>query len=403
MPHQEEGIMFLEKTNGRAMLADQMGLGKTRTTIEYLRRNNIKATVITTKSFLYGWKAEIERWAPGAQVSVVDKKSAAFLITDDFILTTYDLIWRSNTDFVPRLDDCIVFDESHKIANPESKRSQAARRMAAGRKHVILLTGTPQPAGQPRQLWHQMLLVFPRFMKWSEFAKKFCRPTQVWAPWAGRFGRHVWDYSGSSDEEELRALIAPRFLRRTKEILNLPPLTTEYVPVPVKTARKAGEEWTAYAARLASDTTKHTIALVDDVLERGGKVIVFTSFKAVRDAVYAAFCDKAVRVTAEMDANARGQLVKSFQENPNDRVFVATTQIASEALTLTAANTIIFSDMPFVPGLLDQAIARGHRKGQERPVHVYYMQTDTTFARVVRRRLEERKEVTKKVLDEEAA
>lgn len=400
MAHQVEGIEFFEKAGGRAYLADEMGLGKTRTVLEWRKRAKVGLIVITTKSFLYGWKEEAAKWDPEVTVVMVPKGSILPAYHEScIVITTYDVLWKIKAEFYPLLP-AVVFDESHKLANADSKRSGAARKLVEGKKHVICLSGTPQPAGQPRQLWHQMLLVFPRFLKWTEFARRFCAPTQVWAPWAGRYGRMVWDYSGSSNEEELRALIAPRFLRRTKEVLNLPELTMEDVLVPVKTSRKSKEEWGAYAQRLALDKVKHTIALVDDVLERGGKVIVFTSFREVRDQVYFAFCQKAVRLTAETPANTRAIMVTEFQTDPECRVFVATTQIASEGLTLTAASTVIYNDLPFTPGALAQSQSRAHRKGADKPVHVYYVQSGTAFDKVVKETLESRQEVTEKILNE---
>ncbi len=395
MPHQEAGVIALEKAGGRLLLADDMGLGKTRTVLEYLRRNKINAIVVTTKSFLYGWKAEAARWYPEASVSIIAKKSDKCDILDALIITTYDVLWRKDA-FIRT--ECVIFDESHKLAGGDSKRSIAARKLVEGKAQVICMTGTPQPAGQPRQLWHQLLLVFPRFMKWSEFARRFCAPTQVWAGWAGRM---VWDYSGSSNEEELRALIAPRFLRRTKEVLCLPRLSIEDIPVFVKTARRRDEEWGAYAQRLALDKVKHTITLVDDIMERGDKVLVFTSFRSVRDQLFTTFEYKATLITAEMSATTRALQVKRFQEDSNCKLFIATTQIAAEGLTLTAANIVIFNDLPFTPGALAQAQARAHRAGQTKSVHVYYVQSNTKFDTVVKETLTSRQAVTESLLDRE--
>lgn len=396
MPHQEEGVLFLDRTGGRGLLADEPGLGKTRTTLEYLRRNKIRAVVVTTKSFLYGWKAEAEKWWPEARVSVCGKAKDAFSNSDDLVVITYDVLWRMATT-CHVTSPCVVFDESHKLANGDAKRSKAARDLVKGKKHVICLTGTPQPAGQPRQLWHQLLLVFPRFMVWKAFAARYCNPTQVWASWAGRY---VWDYSGESNSDELRALMAPRFLRRTKSILNLPELTAGDVAIPVKLERKRTEEWASYSSRLAEAKAPHTIRLVADVLERGGKVIVFTSYKAVRDLVWAGFEGQAVGITAGMPPAVRTLEVSKFQKDEKIRVFVATTQIASEAITLTAASTVIFNDLPFTPGAVDQAQSRAHRKGAANPVHVYCVLSNTRFDRVVREVLSTRRTVTEKLLDE---
>lgn len=394
MPHQAEGVVFLRRAGGRALLADQMGLGKSRTTIEYLKEEKLRATIVTTKSFLYGWKAEVERWWPEAMVDVA-RPRAAELKASDVTLITYDVLRTFNVKLLNK--GCVVFDESHKLMNASTKRSRAARALVRGKKQVICLTGTPMPNGQPQQLWHQMLLVGPTFLSWPEYRDAFCDPHQEWASYLGRY---VWNYAGASNVPELKRLIETRFLRRTKELLRLPPLTDSFVPTPVKLARDSEEAWPTYAHRLAAATVPHTLSLVKDCLERGSKVIVFTSSKDVRDLVYASLGDgKVVMITAGTPPAVRSLQVQAFQEDAEVRTFVATTQIAAEGITLTAADVVVYNDLPWTPGLLEQSMARAHRKGQTRPVHVYKMRTDTRYDAIVRESLERKQAVTAELLE----
>lgn len=398
MPHQVEGVEFLVKTGGRAFLADEMGLGKTATVLSYLNQEKLTAVVVTTKSFLFGWGKEALVWYPGAEVLLVDK-SVVVLANNAFTLlvTTYDLLWRMDVAKVAASADCVVFDESHRVANRDSKRSKAARELAASKTKVICLSGTPQPNGQPQQLWHQLLLVFPKFLSWKKFAERYCDAKKVWAPWADKY---VWDTTGASNVEELKQLMAPRFLRRTKDLLNLPALTTEWLTVPVYLEREPDEPWKAYEGRLALKKVSHTVALVRDCLERGSKVLVFTNSVAVRDAVHDEFSE-ALCIQADMGWQDRAWTIAEFQHGTQFKVLTATTQIAAEGITLTAADVVVFNDVPWSPGLLDQAQSRAHRKGQTKPVHVYYLQSESIYDKVVRGALEHKQEVTDRLLEEQ--
>ncbi len=409
MPHQLKGVAFLEACNGRGMLADAMGLGKSATVLSYLRKYKIRAIIVTTKSFLYGWKHEASLWWPEASIALMNTARLAPLMDEcdaDLILMTYDVMARMK-NFTPKAT-CVVFDESHKVMNAETKRSAAARRLVVGKKHVICLTGTPQPNGRPRQLWHQFLLIGPRFMRWKDFAAQFCNPKRVWAPYAGR---HVWTYDGATNVYQLRALINDRFLRRTKDLLNLPPMTESIVNVPVKLKREktkqnlggawqlAPEPWAAYAAKLAAKKIPYALSLVQDCLDRGSKVIVFSNNVETRDAVADTF-KGSVKITADMSAHERNEKVAMFQTLDTVNVFCATTQIACEGLTLTAADVVIFLDLPWAPGTWEQAKARAHRTGQKKPVHIYILQADSIYDVNVYSALKNKQTVTEELLDE---
>lgn len=391
-PHQLSGVEFLRAAGGRAMLADDMGLGKTATVLSYLKQEKLPAIVVTTKSFLHGWCGEAAMWYPEAKVQLLSNAKEAPRADADLLVTTYDVLWRCK-DLHDVGFSTIVFDESHKLANQDSKRSEAARTMAAAKRQVICMTGTPQPNGQTQQLWHQLLLIFPEFLSWRKFAERYCAAKRVWAPWKDGY---VWDTTGSSNLDELREIMRPRFLRRTKELLNLPPMTVEWLPVPVNLKRETDEAWPAYAARLATAKAACSHQLVADLIEQGKKVLFFTSYRSVRDE----FAGEAIRLTAEMSAAERAEAVRDFQASDAPVVFAATTQIAAEGITLTAADAAVFNDCPWSPGLLEQAQARAHRKGQTKPVHVYRMQSESPFDAAVRESLENKQEVTERLLQE---
>jgi SNF2 family DNA or RNA helicase len=391
MPHQIEGVAFLKRTDGRALIADDPGLGKSATVLSYLKKHGIRTTIVTTKSFLHGWKYEASLWWPEAKVSLYPK----FDETADVFVTTYDQVWRKRDQVV---GTALILDESHKVMNPDSNRSEACRELAKQMKHVVCLSGTPQPNGQPHQLHHQLLLVYPKFLPRGKFLQRYCDAKWTWQPWSN--GRWVYDYSGASNVGELRMLMEPRFLRRTRELLNLPPLFQRWLQVPVRMRRDQDETWIAYGHRLSHAVIPHARSLVGDILDRGSKCLVFTGFTDVRDALWKGLDGEAPGITADMSGSHREQMVQRFQEDPKARLFFATPQVCAEGITLTAADTVVFVDAPYSPGLLEQAMSRAYRKGQERPVNVYILQTDTDYGRLLRESLEAKVAITEQLMRE---
>jgi superfamily II DNA/RNA helicase len=85
-----------------------------------------------------------------------------------------------------------------------------------------------------------------------------------------------------------------------------------------------------------------------------------------------------VRLDGKVPQKKRQQLVKTFQ-NDGDCRFIIMTNAGSTGLNLQAADTVINVDLPWNPAILEQRIARAHRMGQKRPVHVYVLVSEDTL------------------------
>lgn len=62
-----------------------------------------------------------------------------------------------------------------------------------------------------------------------------------------------------------------------------------------------------------------------------------------------------------------------FQNEEDVRVALLGITAASVGLTLTKANLVVFAELHFTPGILQQAEDRAHRIGQQSSVNVHYL------------------------------
>jgi len=156
-----EWLMYMYDNGMSPILGDEMGLGKTLQTISFLAM--LKETrgihgphlIIVPLSVIASWMQEFRKWCPTLRVVRVhssDKKERErmrkMMTNDvnafDVILTTYDYLTAKDmkSTLLSRIHwRVLVFDEGHRLKNPESQLTIAARHIKS--QCTLLLTGTP--------------------------------------------------------------------------------------------------------------------------------------------------------------------------------------------------------------------------------------------------------------------
>lgn len=208
--HQKEGISFII-TRKRCMLAFEMGLGKTLTAIEVINYlyNNDEASVwwlVAPFGALQEWKRQLVKW----------KCKVPFIVT-----STYESLhkYMENLDdsFIP---DGIIFDETVKIKNRTTKRSQTAfeicRLIRERNGFIIFLSGAPAPK-DPIDWWHQVECIQPGFIREGDPYKFRNRYANIVME-EGEFGKYPKIISWKEDEvKKLGKRLAPIVLVKKKE------------------------------------------------------------------------------------------------------------------------------------------------------------------------------------------
>ena len=106
-----------------------------------------------------------------------------------------------------------------------------------------------------------------------------------------------------------------------------------------------------------------------------------------------------MRIDGSVSQDKRAGLVHQFQQDSTCRVALLSVTSCSEGITLTSASVVIFCEMYWVPGLLEQAEARAHRVGQRDCVMCYYLVMPESPDDVIYNMLERKKKDTSVILD----
>ncbi|KAF3937496.1 hypothetical protein ABW19_dt0201046 [Dactylella cylindrospora] len=224
------------------ILADAMGLGKTLTTLAAIAYSKDKSqefseqsstsehqwtkstlVVLPSRQVLDVWDSEIKRRFQPHTMAVGHfhgdrrAKSSKDLLQYDVVLTTYHTLaadWKGRKVLQSLQWFRVVLDEAHWIRNQSTQLFKAAEHLKAERRWC--LTGTPI-----QNSLHDLRSLL-KFLRHAPFSS------------AKQFDRYIIDPLRTDSEDSLRnlqLLLRAICLRRTDSHLELPPLTTEIVPV----------------------------------------------------------------------------------------------------------------------------------------------------------------------------
>lgn len=175
--YQMIGMAYAHFADGRTLIGDAPGLGKTVQAIGYakLNPNAFPVIVVAPSNATFNWKIEFERWLPGVDASVVEaaKDPIPKLGKQSVRIFTYAM-FRTRIEEILRLGFRLaIFDESHNLKHSGSTQSTSAGRLARSIPHILLLSGTSMENRIP-ELWHQLHLLSPEsFPSFAAFAKKY--------------------------------------------------------------------------------------------------------------------------------------------------------------------------------------------------------------------------------------
>lgn len=387
---QQEAIQFLLNKN-RAILADEMGVGKTTSAIiAGLEAGCKKILIVCPNTLKYNWKKELEFYTK-AEITIIDKDWKL----DKISIINYDKLSKFSKQIEKSKFDLVIADEAHYLKGA-SQRYKAFAKISNRAQRVWLLTGTPI-ANRPIDFYNLLKLCKHDLGKRKDdFVPKFCGGVKTY-----------WGYQtdGASNLKELHYKTQDIILRRTKaQVLTLPPKTRQ--PVYLKLNNQKGydkaiesyylqkfyldlesddifdlsvaENYLVELSILRQFTALEkindgtTTELIDNCLDANKKVIIYTNYRAVIDTLIEKYKGKILFIDGRVSAEDRQKAVDSFQTNDKYKIIVCNFKAASTGITLTAADTMIINDLDWSPSNVGQAEDRFFRIGQDKPVTVLY-------------------------------
>lgn len=432
--HQKTGIEFLKKAK-KAILADSMGLGKTRQAIVAAKETTGGAVVVCPASLKINWQREINLIYPTDKVIIVQGSKLPMLNADDWIIINYDILKKQPWLYqeLNRLGT-LILDEAHYIKG-KSLRAKATIDLALVAQQIYCLTGTPI-MNRPIELYNLLVVIGHHLGKVrSAYAKRYC----------GAFKRSFFhkglkrmlyftDESGATNLDELRKSIDAVFLRRKKEeVLDLPEriITIEEVKMNSESKKEYKEAWNVYLEFLKEAAlseqqmdnilmARHLVEIqklkqicsqakteamardIENAVESDEKVIVFSQYTETINLLSAEMMGKGISyetLTGQDNMEERQSAVDKFQKDPETKVFIANIKAGGVGITLTAASIVMFADMDWSPEVHNQAIDRAHRIGQNKMVNAYFYICPDTIEDDIIQILNDKKGVLDKLVE----
>ncbi|BAS27689.1 Helicase domain protein [Limnochorda pilosa] len=444
LPHQRAAVVeVLERMKGRAILADEVGLGKTLEavliTLELMERSLAGSVLaLVPAGLVHQWIGEADR----AGLHLERPGGTRSWSRTPRLITTLERARRPGVRelLVRRPWDVVIVDEAHRLQNPATLSFRLVDDLQ--KKYLLLLTATPIQ-NELRELYHLVTLLKPgHFHTFGSFRRHF-----------------VLDRRQPRNVELLRERLADVMIRTTRReaALELPPRRVEVDvldPDPAEARLQAealdlvrqaaasvrqGKGWLALVTLLkqASSSPASLAESLERLARRGGgvlgrdraarllalcraaprsikeeavaerlgrwnePVLVFTEFRGTQRALA-----RRLRAAGERPVLLHGGLGPSEREAALDafargrgRVLLST-DAGALGHNLQFCRRVLNVDLPWNPMRLEQRIGRVHRFGQLRPVKVVHLVLRGSLEEHVLRLLEEKLRLFERVVGE---
>lgn len=391
-PFQAKSVDFIAGAAGRALIAHEMGLGKTLCGIGYLvsQPQALPCVIVCKSNLRMQWLKEL--------VSLTGLDLLPQLITNskEFVLPmakcyiiSIDLL--ASFDLA-KLSHCktVLLDETQTIKNHEAKRTQKVRALANGKPYFIGLSGTPIK-NNVGEYFPILNLIRPgKFYDRTAFVKNYCDYTDT--GYGLKIGglRNVDTFKADTQDFILRYTreeVAPELPRisRNFEFIDMGETASEaysdileefsdfYDSLDSARSAEAQQNILAYFAKMRHITGLSKVdaatEFVNTFLEQTDrKIVIFGHHKDVCKNVSAAIrkANPNVRVlelTSDLDYLQRDRTVTQFREYSACRVLVASTLASGEGLNLQFCSDAVMLERQWNPANEEQAEARFTRIG----------------------------------------
>ncbi|PEQ96598.1 ATP-dependent helicase [Bacillus sp. AFS006103] len=443
LPHQlETAKQVIENMNGKAILADEVGLGKTIEAglilKEYMIRGLVKKVLILVPaSLVTQWSMELNS---KFFIPAISQRKSYVWEQCDVVVSSIDTAKRNpHRDIIFKQDyDLIIIDEAHKLKNNKTKNYEFVQNLK--KKFCLLLTATPIQ-NRVEEIFNLVSLLKPGHLG-SETAF---------------FEKYKRDARSLNDNEHLKELVNKVMIRnrRADTGIEWTKRHVETIPIECTTEEKdlyesitdlksegnwvqtssfsvmtlqreacssreavfytlknmlqkkenptpAFEEQIQYLIKKVEAVQKNSKAekALELIQKVNDKVIIFTEYRATQMYLQWYLKQHGISSVPFRGGFKRGKkdwMRELFQKHA--QVLIAT-EAGGEGINLQFCNHIINFDLPWNPMRLEQRIGRIHRLGQEKDVMIYNFAIKNTVEEHILKLLYEKIHLFEKVIGE---
>ncbi|WP_010096964.1 DEAD/DEAH box helicase [Ornithinibacillus scapharcae] len=434
LPHQiETARQAIEDMNGRAILADEVGLGKTIEAglimKEYMIRGLAKKILILVPASLVNqWVKELNEkfYIPAASF----RKSYPW-DQYDIIVTSIDTAKRSphREEILNIHYDLILIDEAHKIKNHKTKNYAFVR--ALKKKYCLLLTATPVQ-NQLIEIFNLVSILKPGHLgNYESFLEKYGR-----------------DRKKINQDVYLKHLVQKVMVRNTRKDTKLDTtkrhietIWVDFTPEEYEVYNELDKTFQPFSSfskitflrelcssreacylslkKFVNDEEHHGREALQPIIDKIGqlphhakaqkvvdlvkqigdeKIIIFTEYRASQLYLQWYLQQHGITSVPFRGGFKRGKkdwMKQLFQDKA--QVLIAT-EAGGEGINLQFCHYMINYDLPWNPMRLEQRIGRIHRYGQENDVYIYNFAIRNTLEEHIMKLLYEKIALFEKVI-----
>lgn len=417
-----------------------MGGGKSKVTVDLANeREHKRILVLCPKNVVYVWNREFDvHGLAGAAVEIlkgtVQRKAeqAAEALRRCppsrplVIVVNYESAWRDPLAslLLEHHWDLITCDEAHRIKSPSGAAARYVGKLGRESDYRICLSGTPMPH-DPLDIFSQYRFLDPGIYGTSyyQFKNHYTKP--------GYFPGQI---AGWINQEEFHDKLATCMFRVGEEVLNLPPMTMQTIPVEMqpeekRVYRQLQDEFVAELNSGEVITTPNALTRLmrlqqitcgwignsetDTVTELGDSkmqaleelvgdlpkrepVVVFCWYRHDLLKVEQ-LAQRLGKRYGELSGRGRDLTDRACMPDDVDLMGVQM-QSGGVGVDLTRAAYVFYYSLGYSWGDYEQSLARAHRTGQDRPVRVYHLTSRHTVNEEVYESLRNKKDCVEPVL-----
>jgi SNF2 family DNA or RNA helicase len=414
-----------------------------------------KVLVVAPTSVVAVWPKELDEYAafPVTSRTLLGDKKQRIKALEDLekyrfkrcrvAVINYESTWREGIfEALQDYDaDMIICDESQRIKTHDAQQSEAMHKLGDKAAYKLILSGTPVQ-NQFVDIWSQY-----RFLDVTVFGERYYQFVGRYAVKGGFNNKQILGIRRDLQDELIRKEHSIAFRATKAEAIDLPEQTFEtrmfemdpkerdlYDQVRIQSCAELmdGGSITAttvltkllrlrqitggFLVRDGGDPDKpeqvSTMKLdalkdifEDYVVDAGRKVVVFAAFipevKAIIRLAEKVLPKrkKAVAIYGDIKKEARGEIVRQFQEDPDTMIFIGQIDTAGTGITLTAADTCIYYSKTYNYATYEQSLSRIHRIGQRNTCTYIDLVIERTVDEMITKALRKKEDLAKTIVD----